>query len=106
MKLNVKHQLKHIILYSTLCSFLFLSCQQKPEKIIEIRGIYGHPKPFWDKGTNLSELGINAIFVHGGSVDKEMVDRAKSEGMRVFAEYATLNGKKLCRDTSRSLGNQ
>ncbi|MCA1759754.1 MAG: family 10 glycosylhydrolase, partial [Bacteroidales bacterium] len=65
----------------------------EPERKIEVRGVYGHPQPLWDKGYNLPELGVNAIFVHSGSINKEMMDRARAEGMKVYAEFATLNGK-------------
>ncbi len=61
---------------------------------VEIRGVYGNPKPLWDKSLALDELGVNAIFVHSGSITEEMVQQARSEGARVFAEFATLNGKK------------
>lgn len=59
----------------------------------EIRGIYGDPKPLWDKGYRLGEIGVNAIFVHSGSIEPEMMQRARAEGVKVFAEFATLNGK-------------
>ncbi|WP_346754554.1 family 10 glycosylhydrolase [Splendidivirga corallicola] len=72
---------------------LFVSCEQRSAEITEIRGIYGHPKPLWDKDFNLQDLGINAIFVHSGSINHDMVNRARSEGLMVFAEFATLNGK-------------
>lgn len=58
-----------------------------------VKGIYGHPAPLWEKGYTLPELGINAIFVHGGSIDSALINRAKSEGVKVYAEFATLNGK-------------
>ncbi len=66
---------------------------QKIVKTIEIRGVYGNPKPLWEKGHSLKELGVNSIFVHSGALTHEMVKRAKSEGALVFAEFATLNGK-------------
>lgn len=55
--------------------------------------MYSSPTAFWAKGARLSDYGVNAIFVHGGSITGEMVARAASEGARVFAEFATLNGK-------------
>ena len=85
------------------CFFLFilLGCQsctqdvaQDPTKqTVEIRGVYGNPKPLWDKGHQLNELGVNAIFVHSGAIDQNMIERARSEGLKVYAEFATLNGK-------------
>lgn len=83
---------KYILLYGILV-LQVSACEQVSKKEIEIRGIYGHPKPFWDKGYDLSQLGVNAIFVHGGSINEEMVARAKDEDLQVYAEFATLNGK-------------
>jgi len=91
--LNIKFCFRNILLFAFLCPLLIMSCEEKPDKTVEIRGIYGDPKPFWDKEINLNTLGINAIFVHSGSINHEMVNRAKSEGLQVFAEFATLNGK-------------
>ena len=62
-------------------------------QLVEIRGIYGHPAPLWDAGYQLNELGINAIFVHSGSINDQMMERAREEGLKVYAEFATLNGK-------------
>ena len=70
-----------------------MSCAQRPSQTVELRGIYGNPKPLWDKGFNLNNLGVNAIFVHSGSINHEMIIRARSEKLMVFAEFATLNGK-------------
>jgi len=62
-------------------------------KKIEIRGIYGSPDPFWKKNFRLDELGVNAVFIHDASINESMMERTKAEGARVFAEFATLNGK-------------
>lgn len=66
---------------------------QSGEKVIEIRGIYGSPDPFWKKGLKLTDLGVNSVFVHGGSINEQMVERTRKEGLKIFAEFATLNGK-------------
>lgn len=81
------------ILLLTLLGLLLTSCKQAQAKPIAIKGVYGNPKPLWDKGYHLSNLGVNAIFVHSGSISHDMVNKAKSEGVKVFAEFATLNGK-------------
>ncbi len=91
MYVNIKFYFRFILLLTALG--LFISCEQKPAKTVEIRGIYGNPKPFWDKDLNLIDLGVNAIFVHSGSIDHDMINRARSEELMVFAEFATLNGK-------------
>src|SRR5262245_12487827 len=62
-------------------------------KKIEIRGIYGSPEPFWKKNLILGELGVNAVFMHDASINDSMLKRLKSEGIKIFAEFATLNGK-------------
>jgi hypothetical protein len=59
---------------------------------IQTRGAYSSPQSFWAKGLRLDDYGINAIFVHSGSIDEAMVQRARKEGARVFAEFATFNG--------------
>ena len=61
-------------------------------KKIQIRGAYGSPKTFWEKGKRLNDYGINALFVHSGSIDEGLVRRAREEGAKVFAEFATFNG--------------
>ena len=91
MYVNIKFYFRFILLLTALG--LFISCEQNPAKIVEIRGIYGNPKPFWDKNINLNNLGINAIFVHSGSINHNMINKARSEDLMVFAEFATLNGK-------------
>lgn len=93
-----KTKLNKNIILVFLFLFVLVSCNQETPKQIEIRGIYGHPKPLWNKGYTLPELGINAVFVHGGSIDSALMERAKSEGIKVYAEFATLNGKNYLED--------
>jgi hypothetical protein len=62
-------------------------------KSVAIRAMYSHPKTFWDRGARLDEYGVNALFVHGGSINDALMQRAAAEGARVFAEFPTLNGK-------------
>ena len=71
----------------------FISCNRNLPPDPEIRGVYGNPKPFWEKNILLRDLGVNSIFVHSGSIDQEMMQKARSEGLLVYAEFATLNGK-------------
>lgn len=56
-------------------------------------GTYAHPKAFWDTGARLDDYGINAVFIHSGGIDEATFSRAKAEGCKVYAEFATLNGK-------------
>ena len=66
---------------------------QTSEKNVEIRGVYGNPKPFWEKGLKLGDLGVNAVFVHRGAINAEMVKHAREEGLQFYSEFPTLNGK-------------
>ena len=62
-------------------------------KEIEVRGIYGRPDPFWRKNFSLDQLGVNAVFIHGGAINEKMMEQARAEGMKVYAEFPVLNGK-------------
>lgn len=60
---------------------------------ISIKGIYGHPGEFWKKGYDLRDLNVNAVFLHHKSIDTAFMRRARSEGLNIYAEFATLNGE-------------
>lgn len=78
---------------SVLLALLFIITRADAQKVIEIKGIYGSPQRLWDKGYKLNDLGVNAVFVHDKSISGEVMSRAKKEGVKIFAEFATLNGK-------------
>lgn len=59
---------------------------------MEIRGVYGHPGALWERGLRLDEMGINAVFIHSTSIDTATAERVRSEGCKLFAEFATPNG--------------
>jgi hypothetical protein len=82
-----------IIFCALICCFLSISINTSGQPDTIIRGIYGNPRPFWERGYTLSELGVNAVFVHAGSIDQEMIDKARQDGLKVYAEFPTLNGK-------------
>lgn len=66
---------------------------QSGNKVAEIRGIYGSPEPFWEKGIRLDQLGVNAVFLNWQSLNEKIMDRALDEKLKVFAEFPLLNGK-------------
>lgn len=80
-------------LWYFLIALVSFPCQSVRTQTLRIQGVYGSPQPLWDKGYRLSDLGINAIFVHSGLINQAMISRAREEGAKVFAEFATLNGK-------------
>jgi hypothetical protein len=89
----MKTGIRFILLFIATGLTLFTSCDQQSDEVATIKGIYGNPKPFWDKELVLNELGVNAVFIHSGSITQDIMDRARAEGLLVFAEFATLNGK-------------
>jgi hypothetical protein len=89
--ITAKSLVKYRLLPGLLVCVFSIAFGQQPQ--IEIRGIYGNPNAFWERGMALDQLGVNAIFVHGPSIDEAMIARARQEGLKVFAEFATLNGK-------------
>jgi hypothetical protein len=89
----MKTNCRFILLLLSIGLTSLMSCDQKSDKETVIKGIYGSPKPFWDKELHLNDLGVNAVFIHSGSINQDIMDRARAEGLKVFAEFATLNGK-------------
>jgi len=89
----IKRYIWCILLFVILEAVAGLSWGQHLSTSVPIRGVYGNPQPFWEKGIKLSELGVNAIFVHSGAITQDMITRARADGLMVFAEFATLNGK-------------
>src|SRR5687768_960096 len=98
MKNKITIYTTFIVLFTILLLFTnFITSYKKSysnsPKEIEIRGIYGSPEPFWKKNLRLNELGVNAVFIHDGAITETIMARAKAEGLKIFAEFATLNGK-------------
>ncbi len=97
--INLYVILRHFLILFISLTFL-LACssavdQTDPETI---KGVYGNPSPIWEKGYTLKNLGVNSIFVHSGSINREMINRARKEGLKVYSEFATLNGKNYVDD--------
>ncbi len=82
--------MKALLFISILTQILYITAFGAE---IEIRGVYGSPGSFWDKGHSLRDCGVNAVFVHLGAINEELMRRAREEDVRVFAEFPTLNGK-------------
>jgi hypothetical protein len=72
---------------------------KRPE--IAIRGIYGGiPSQIFERGKTLDDYGVNAIWVGSGSVSRELVGglKARSPGLKVFAEFNTMHEASYLRD--------
>ncbi len=99
MSINDHSRLFLAAFTATCFSITLAGCSAQPsaatdhENRILIRGVYGTPQPLWDKGHSLPALGVNAVFMHHQSITPAIMQRAASEGIPVYAEFATLNGK-------------
>lgn len=60
---------------------------------IETRGIYGGPNAFWKKNIKMDSVNVNAVFLGYKSINEKLLERARQEGLKVYAEFAALNGK-------------
>ncbi len=63
------------------------------EKASPTLGAYAHPGEFWKTGARLDDYGVNAVFIRSLELDEATVERARAEGCKVYAEFATLNGR-------------
>lgn len=88
-------------------TFLFLSmlavfsCQTSSPKKSEqeyIKGVYGNPSTLLKAGYSFDSLGMNAVFVRSGSLNREFYETSKRQGVKVFVEFPTLNGKEYLKD--------
>lgn len=87
-----------LFVFSGIIFVIGLSCNSGTPvavytKNIEILGIYGSPNAFWNKDIRLDELHVNAIFLNSKAIDKNLMERAKNENLKVFAEFPVLNGE-------------
>lgn len=79
------------VLFAVVCVWIpTVSVQAAPADLV--LGGYAHPQGFWDTGAKLNEYGLNAVFIHSGGINETTIARARAEGCKVFAEFATLNG--------------
>ena len=66
---------------------------QHKNEIPFTKGVYGDPGAFLRNGMSFRSLGINALFVRSVSLREHLYRAAREEGVRVFVEFPTLNGK-------------
>lgn len=83
--------------YVFLCASLCATAQSV-EQLPFTKGVYGDPQPLLRTAGTFGSLGINAIFVRSTSLNDELFKTAKMEGVRVYVEFPTLNGKEYLED--------
>lgn len=84
-----------------LISIATLSCQtpnQTNEGPEFIKGVYGNPATLLKAGYRFDSLGMNAVFVRSISLNQEFYKTAMEQGVKVFVEFPTLNGKEYLQD--------
>lgn len=87
------------LLFTVLSVVLSLSGHgQKTEPFPFTKGVYGDASAFHKNGMTFKSLGINAIFVGSASITPELYNTAREDGVRVYAEFPTLNGKGYVED--------
>lgn len=82
----------------TAAIFLLLFFNDASSQQDFVKGVYGHPEKFWSNGQRLNDLKVNAVFLHHKSIDSTFMLRARHEKLKVYAEFATLNGEGYVND--------
>lgn len=66
---------------------------QKKNDVPFTKGVYGDAGAFLKSGMSFQSLGINALFIRRQSLNARLYRAAREEGVRVYVEFPTLNGK-------------
>lgn len=67
-----------------------------------IKGVYGNPATLLNAGYRFDSLGMNAVFVRNISLNQEFYTTAKEQGVKVYVEFPTLNGKEYLHENSEA----
>jgi hypothetical protein len=76
-----------------LCMWALIAPGQSKNERTFTKGVYGDAGAFLNNGMSFRSLGINAIFVRSASLHEGLYRAAREEGVRVYVEFPTLNGK-------------
>ena len=85
--------MRFLIIFLIVCLPGFTLIGQHTGNVPFVKGVYGNPESILDKKMSFNSLGINAIFVHSASLNADLYRKAKEQGVRVYVEFPTLNGK-------------
>jgi hypothetical protein len=72
-----------------ICIFTYPSFQSNQR--IEIRAIYGGSPVEPESEQILGDFGVNAVFVHSGHLSKDLVEKIRSDGGTIYAEFNTMH---------------
>lgn len=82
-----------VIILLAVFFYSFTPVGEENDSLPFIKGVYGNPGTLLDAGYSFDSLGMNAVFVRSGSLNREFYDTARQQGCRVYVEFPTLNGK-------------
>ena len=85
--------MRFLIIFLIVCLPGFTLIGQDMGKVPFVKGVYGNPEAFLEKGMSFNSLGINAIFVHSVEWNADLFKAAREQGVRVYVEFPTLNGQ-------------
>lgn len=93
--LNVRYGLVLAVVSIMTWALGYEPALAQPRSHIEVRGVYGGSPVDSSGQGSLSEYGVNAVFLHSGSITPELVKAVKSQGGRIFAEFNTMHYAKF-----------
>jgi hypothetical protein len=91
--------MKNLLLFLLIIGFCV--CESTPPKEGSesfIKGVYGNPGTLLEAGYAFDSLGMNAVFVRSISLNREFYETSKKQGVKVFVEFPTFNGKEYLKD--------
>ncbi len=65
-----------------------------------ILGIFGSPEVIWNRGESLRDYNINSVFVSYKNLSKDIIDRIRKGGAKVYAEIGIFVGKDIVEEYS------
>ena len=88
--------LRTLLLILLLLLYAVAAAQDKTN--VPVRGIYGNFSTFLTEEQPLQDLGVNALFIRGYTINPEDMQKAKNQDLQVYVEFPTLNGKNYIKD--------
>src|SRR5687767_15880220 len=92
------YRLAKLFILMLLALFTFPLKGQHESRASFTKGVYGDPAAFLKNGMSFKSLGINALFVRSASLTPDLYKAAREDGIRVYVEFPTLNGKDYLAD--------
>src|SRR5687767_11135164 len=95
---DVYRMLKSLLIFLFAFFYNLAANAQGTDRPPFTKGVYGDPAAFLKNGMSFKSLGINALFVRSASLTPDLYKAAREDGIRVYVEFPTLNGKDYLAD--------